>query len=222
LPGEARQDLWIIQEMARRLGLDWQYQDVAEVFEEMRQAMPSIGGISWERLNREDAVTYPCRQEDDPGQPIIFQQNFPTPSGRGRFVPARLIPADERPDQDYPFVLITGRQLEHWHTGSMTRRAQVLDAIEPLPVVTVHPDDLEQLGLTAGEPITVASRRGEITAFARLDDGLRRGEVFIPFCYQEAAANLLTNEALDPYGKIPEFKYCAVRLAAGGSVPVSE
>ena len=221
LPGEARQDLWIIQELARRLGLDWQYQDVAEVFEEMRQAMPSIGGISWERLNREDAVTYPCRQDDDPGQPVIFQQDFPTPSGRGRFVSARLIPADERPDQDYPFVLITGRQLEHWHTGSMTRRAQVLDAIEPLPVVTVHPDDLAQLGLTAGEPLTVTSRRGEITAFARLDDGLRRGEVFIPFCYQEAAANLLTNEALDPYGKIPEFKYCAVRLAAGGSLPVS-
>ena len=112
-------------------------------------------------------------------------------------------------------MLITGRQLEHWHTGTMTRRSRVLDAIEPQPVVTIHPEDLQALGVQAGEAITVASRRGRITAFARLDAGLQRGEVFIPFCYYEAAANLLTNEALDPFGKIPEFKYCAVKVMAG-------
>ncbi|HXH03726.1 MAG TPA: formate dehydrogenase subunit alpha [Candidatus Competibacteraceae bacterium] len=219
LPGEARHDLWIIQEMARRLGLDWHYDSVAQVFDEMRQAMPSIAGITWERLEREDSVTYPCEHEGDPGQPVIFQDHFPTKSGKARFVPARLIPAAELPDEEYPFVLITGRQLEHWHTGSMTRRTRVLDAIEPVPVVSIHPEDLALLGGEPGGPITVESRRGTITAHARIDDGLQRGEVFIPFCYQEAAANLLTNEALDPYGKIPEFKYCAVRVRAGGEIP---
>ncbi len=211
-PGEARQDLWIIQEMARRLGLDWDYPNARTVFEEMRRAMPSIAGITWKRLEAESSVTYPCREEGDPGEPVLFQQQFPTASGRGRLVPAQLIPADERPDEAYPLVLITGRQLEHWHTGAMTRRASVLDAIEPLPVVSVHPDDLAQFGVEPGESVTLASRRGSITAFARVDEGLHRGEVFMPFCYREAAANLLTNEALDPFGKIPEFKYCAVRL----------
>ncbi len=218
LPGEARQDLEIIQEIARRLGLDWHYSGASEVFQEMRQAMPSIAGITWERLQQQDSVTYPCEKEGDPGQGVIFQGGFPTASGRGRFVPAGLIRADEQPDQDYPFVLITGRQLEHWHTGAMTRRSRVLDAIEPVPVVSIHPEDLAPLGIQAGDPITVESRRGSVTAFARLDSGMQRGEIFIPFCYYEAAANLLTTEALDPYGKIPEFKFCAVRVMAGKDI----
>ncbi len=213
MPGEARQDIDIIQEIAQRLGLDWQYPDVATVFEEMRQAMPTIGGISWQRLEQQDSVTYPCLSEDDPGQPVVFKEDFPTPDGLARFVPARLIRADELPDTEFPFVLITGRQLEHWHTGAMTRRASVLNAIEPQPVISIHPEDLAALDGAEGDLLTIASRRGEITTYARADDGLRRGEIFIPFCYQEAAANLLTNEALDPYGKIPEFKYCAVRVS---------
>jgi formate dehydrogenase major subunit len=216
MPGDARQDLWIIVEMASRLGLDWHYAHPRDVFEEMRQAMPSIAGISWERLERDSAVTYPCTGEDDPGQRVVFTEQFPTASGKGRFVPARIIPAAERPDTEYPFVLITGRQLEHWHTGSMTRRTEVLDAIEPVPVASLHPDDLAALGVTAGETITVASRRGSIALAARADDGTPCGAVFIPFCYYEAAANLLTNPVLDPFGKIPEFKYCAVRVTAGG------
>lgn len=215
LPGEARQDLEIIQEMARRLGLDWQYTGPEAVFAEMRRVMPSIAGITWERLLEQSSVTYPCQEEGDPGEPVLFQEAFPTPSGRGKLVPTQLIPADEQPDQDYPFVLITGRQLEHWHTGAMTRRATVLDAIEPAPVVSVHPEDLKTMELEAGETITLMTRRGTISATARADDGLRRGEVFMPFCYVEAAANLLTNEALDPFGKIPEFKYCAVKLVPG-------
>ncbi len=213
LPGQARQDLWIIQELARRLGLDWNYGDVGEVYEEMRVAMPSISGISWERLNASDSVTYPCADAADPGQGVIFRQGFPTRTGKARFVPARLIRADESPDEAYPFVLITGRQLEHWHTGSMTRRSRVLDAIEPGPVVTMNPADLVRIGVRAGDAITVQSRRGELTATARADSGLNAGQVFMAFCYQEAAANLLTNEALDPFGKIPEFKYCAVKVS---------
>jgi formate dehydrogenase major subunit len=215
-PGEARQDLAIIVAMARALGLDWTYTHPREVFAEMRKAMPSIAGITWERLERESAVTYPCEQEGDPGTRVVFTEDFPTANGRGRFVPAALIPAAERPDKDYPFVLITGRQLEHWHTGSMTRRTEVLDAIEPFPVASLNSADLAALGVEPGGTITVASRRGEITLAARADDGTPTGAVFIPFCWYEAAANLLTNPVLDPFGKIPEFKYCAVRVAAGG------
>ncbi len=216
LPGDARQDLWIINAMGRQLGLDWNYDHPSQVFDEMRKTMPSIAGITWPRLEEESAVTYPCEQEGDPGQRVVFTEDFPTATGTGRFVPAQIIPAAERPDTEFPFVLITGRQLEHWHTGSMTRRTEVLHSLEPAPVASIHPDDLQALGVTAGGVVTVASRRGTVTLYARADDGTPRGAVFIPFCYYEAAANLLTNPALDPFGKIPEFKYCAVRVSAGG------
>ena len=221
-PGEAKPDLWIIQQLARRMGLDWNYSGPADVFNEMRKGMNSIAGITYERLERESSVTYPCENEGDPGQPIVFIDTFPTPTGRARFVPADIIPANERPDKEFPFVLITGRQLEHWHTGAMTRRASVLDAIEPDPTALIHPLDLDALGAKPGEVISVASRRGIVSLYARADDGTPRGAVFIPFCYYEAAANLLTNPALDPVGKIPEFKYCAVKVMKGGELmPVS-
>jgi len=216
-PGDARQDLAIIVDMARHLGLDWNYAHPRDVFAEMRDAMPSIAGITWERLEAESAVTYPCEEEGDPGEPIIFVDDFPTASGRGRFVPANIIPGAEQPDAEYPFVLITGRQLEHWHTGSMTRRTRVLDAIEPEAHVSIHPLDLDALGLVPGDVITVESRRGKLALRARADPGTPRQTVFIPFAYYEAAANILTNAALDPFGKIPEFKYCAVRVSAGGN-----
>jgi formate dehydrogenase major subunit len=221
MPGDARQDLWIIQQMAQRLDLDWNYtgtdSGVAQVFDEMRHSMPSIAGINWERLQQQGVVTYPCEKEGDPGEPVVFVDHFPTASGKAKLVPAALISANEQPDAEYGFVLITGRQLEHWHTGSMTRRATVLDAIEPFPVASMHPDELAKLGVKAGDTITVTSRRGEISLFARGDGGTPHGAVFIPFCYYEAAANMLTNPALDPFGKIPEFKYCAVKVAKGGT-----
>lgn len=214
-PGQARQDLWIVEELGRRLGLDWNYGSPGAVFEEMRQAMPSIAGIRWERLQKQGAVTYPCTHDDDPGSPVIFTEDFPTADGRGRILPVAFRPADETPDADYPWVLLTGRQLEHWHTGSMTRRASVLDALEPSPYVNLHPDDLAELKVGAGGTVMLTTRRGELTATARIDSGLPRRTVFMPFCYVEAAANLLTNPALDPLGKIPEFKYCAVRVERG-------
>ena len=219
-PGDARQDLWIIQQIGQRLGLDWQYQHVSEVFDEMRHTMPSIGGITWERLDREHAVTYPCIHEGDPGQSVVFVDSFPRETGRARFVPADIIPANERPDTDYPMVLITGRQLEHWHTGSMTRRATVLDAIEPDPVALVHPLDLADMGGKPGDLVTIESRRGSVSLYARADESSPRGAVFVPFCYYEAAINKLTNAALDPFAKIPEFKYCAIRVSLGGQAPV--
>ncbi|HYP84924.1 formate dehydrogenase subunit alpha [Variovorax sp.] len=221
-PGEARPDLWIIQQLGQRLGLDWHYPGeecgVAAVYEEMRQAMhAAISGITWERLERDSSVTYPCLSDEDPGQPIVFVENFPTDDGRVKLVPADIIPADERPDADYPFVLITGRQLEHWHTGSMTRRATVLDALEPIATASMCQADLLALGLAPGDVITIASRRGKVAIHVRRDDGTPQGAVFVPFAYYEAAANLMTNAALDPFGKIPEFKYCAVRLTRGGT-----
>ncbi|MES9820698.1 MAG: molybdopterin dinucleotide binding domain-containing protein, partial [Candidatus Thiodiazotropha sp.] len=216
-PGQARKDLEIIQDMARRLDLDWHYSHPRDVFAEMRQAMPSIAGISWERLELEGAVTYPCEDEDDPGQPVIFTETFPTPSGKASFTPAPFTNADELPDREYPWVLITGRQLEHWHTGAMTRRATVLDTIEPIPVASLHPEELARTDIEPGGPVRLQSRRGEVTAFARADEGMSPGQVFLPFCYHEAATNLLTNEALDPAAKIPEFKFCAIKV-----MPASE
>ena len=225
-PGQAQPDLWIIQQMALGMGLRWNYPDehhaVAAVYEEMRQAMhATISGITWERLQRESSVTYPCLSADDPGAPTVFIDRFDTKDGRLKLVPADIIPANERPDADYPFVLITGRQLEHWHTGSMTRRASVLDALEPLATASMCGDDIRALGLEPGDVITVQSRRGQVAIHARRDDGTPRGAVFIPFAYYEAAANLMTNAALDPFGKIPEFKYCAVAIRGGGEPAVT-
>ncbi len=212
-PGDAKQDLWIVQEIAKRIGLeDWKYHYASDVYKEMQQGMDSIRGLSWERLEQEDSVTYPCENEGDPGESVIFVDNFPTENGLGKFVPAKFTNANELPDTEYPFVLITGRQLEHWHTGAMTRRATMLDAIEPVPVANINSSDLQKIGAQAGDKIKLSSRRGSVECFAREDRGLNDGQVFMPFCYHEAAANLLTTDALDPFGKIPEFKFCALKV----------
>ncbi len=212
-PGEAMPDLWIIQKMANQMGLYWPVREAGDVYEEMRSLMPSLSGISWQRLSENDAVTYPCSDEKDPGQQVVFVDDFPTENGRAKLVPARLISADELPDKEFPFILMTGRKLEHWHTGSMTRRADVLDHIEPSPAIDMHPEDIAQLGLNSGDTVKVKSRRGELSVELQSSLQVSKGEVFMPFCFNEAAANILTNEAIDPYGKIPEFKYCAVNIA---------
>ena len=212
LPGEAKPDWWIIQQLANRLGLDWHYTHPREVFDEMKQGMASLDHISWARLERESSVTYPCPAEDAPGADVVFSDAFPTASGRATFTPTRPLPPDEPIDDDYPTVLITGRQLEHWHTGSMTRRTRVLDDLEPEAVASLAPSELGRLGLSPGEAVTIATRRGSITLKTRADPLMQPGMVFVPFCYLEAAANILTNPALDPFGKIPEFKYAASRL----------
>ncbi len=218
LPGNARLDWWIIQEIARRIGLDWTYTHPHDVFAEMKLAMPSLNGISWERLDRESSVTYPCNSETEPGHDIVFGDGFPTASGRGRLVPAAIVPPAEEPDDEYPMVLTTGRQLEHWHTGAMTRRASVLDELEPEAVASLAPAELRRLGIAAGDRVRVTTRRGTIELRARSDSAVAPGQVFIPFCYAEAAANVLTNPQLDPFGKIPEFKFCAAKIepAAAG------
>jgi formate dehydrogenase major subunit len=212
LPGNSRLDWWIIQEIARRIGLDWSYTHPRDVFAEMKLAMPSLNGITWDRLERESSVTYPCDSETEPGHDIVFGDGFPTASGRGRLVPAAIVPPAEEPDDEYPMVLTTGRQLEHWHTGAMTRRASVLDELEPEAVASLAPAELRRLGIAAGDRVRVTTRRGAIELKARSDSAVAPGQVFIPFCYAEAAANVLTNPQLDPFGKIPEFKFCAAKV----------
>ena len=214
LPGEARQDLDIIIDLARRIGLDWNYGHVSEVYTEMAVVMPSLKHISWERVEREESVIYPADGPDQPGNEIIFSTSFPTADGRGRIVPADLLPPDEVPDADYPLVLTTGRLLEHWHTGAMTRRAGVLDAIEPQGIASMNPREIGRRGLHQGEMIAIETRRGTVEAILRADREVADGMVFMPFCFNESPANMLTNPMLDPFGKIPEFKYCAARIVA--------
>ena len=212
LPGEARQDWELIRDIANGLGLGWNYADVSDVYREMQLVMPSLNNISWERLEREDAVTYPADAPDKPGNAIIFREKFPTADGRGKIVPTDLLPPDEIPDEEYPMVLTTGRLLEHWHTGSMTRRTDVLDAIEPEGIAAMNPREIAKRGLRAGGMVRVATRRGTVDAVLREDREVADGMVFIPFCFNESPANRLTNPKLDPFGKIPEFKFCAARV----------
>ncbi len=211
-PGQARQDWELIQELAQRIGLNWKYTHPREVFAEMSSVMPSLKNITWERVEREESVTYPCDAPDRPGNEIIFASSFPTKSGRAKIVSADIRPSAELPDTEYPMVLTTGRLLEHWHTGSMTRRATKLDGLEPEAIVGLNPRDLDRLGIAPGEMVKVATRRGDVTLKTRADTEVAEGMLFIPFAFAEAPANMLTNPQLDPMGKIPEFKVCAARI----------
>ncbi|MEM7214785.1 MAG: formate dehydrogenase subunit alpha [Pseudomonadota bacterium] len=211
-PGEARQDWELIVELANRIGLDWNYTHVGEVYTEMASTMKSLNYITWERLNNEDVVTYPVDEPGGFGNEVIFTDGFPTADGRGKIVPADLLPPDEVPDEEFPMVLTTGRLLEHWHTGAMTRRSTVLHEIEPEGIAAMNGRMIDKLGLEPGQMIEVETRRGAISAVLRKDRDVADNMVFIPFCFNEAPANRLTNPQLDPFGKIPEFKYCAAKV----------
>lgn len=217
LPGEARRDFDLIVDMGQRLGLPWTYTHPREVFAEMTQAMPSLANITWERLEREGTVTYPCPAPDHPGEAVVFHDVFPRAGGRALFAPATPAAPLDALTEEYPFVLTTGRQLEHWHTGAITRHASVLDALEPAPTASLHPATLARLGIAPGERIRLVTRRGAIELAARADPALQSNMVFVPFAYAEAAANMLTSPELDPDGKIPEFKFSAVRVEATAS-----
>ncbi|MBC8290065.1 MAG: molybdopterin-dependent oxidoreductase, partial [Planctomycetes bacterium] len=215
-PGEARQDWEIICEIANRVGFPMEYESPAEVFAEFSGLTANYKGLSHENLGPTGKL-WPCPDpEAGDGIQILFGEGFPTASGKGRFVPCPFQPADELPDEDYPFVLNTGRVLEHWHTGSMTRRSFALSTIEPSAFAAMNPLDLSRLRIEDGSCIVVSSRRGEIELAVRADDSIETGCIFIPFHFREAAANVLTTDALDPYGKIPEFKFCAVRVNSAG------
>ena len=214
MPGDARLDWWIIYELGKRIGMDWHYEGPGDVFAEMAGMMPSLDNISWQRVMDESSVTYPCEAPDRQGNAIVFVDDFPTMSGKGRLAPASIVPPDEMPDEEYPMILTTGRQLEHWHTGTMTRRSHVLDRIEPEAVATLSPAALQKAKVRPGDKVVVSTRRGAIELKARVDASIPDDMIFIPFCFAEAPANVLTNPALDPVGKIPEFKFCAARVEA--------
>jgi formate dehydrogenase major subunit len=212
LPGEARLDWEIVCDVATRMGYPMRYTGPEAIFAEMAALTTSYRELDYQSLGLGGRLwPAPDRAAPD-GIQILFGDGFPTEDGRGKLVPCELTPAKELPDEAYPLVLNTGRLLEHWHTGTMTRRATALDAISPEAIAELHPDDLAALGVRAGERVAVVSRRGRIGIKAVASRRVSRGSVFIPFHFREAAANLLTIDAVDPFGKIPEFKFCAVRV----------
>ncbi len=217
-PGEAKEDWWIEVQLANRLGLNWDYKGPADVFAEMKLNMGSLSNITWDRLEAQNAVTYPSLSPEDPGQAIVFGDGFPREGARAKFTPASVIAPDDVPDAEYPMILTTGRQLEHWHTGSMTRRSKVLDAVEPEANCSLHPKTLRSLGVEPGGHVRLSTKRGSVVVMARADRAVAEDMVFLPFAFVEAAANILTNPALDPYGKIPEFKFSAVRVEKADAI----
>jgi formate dehydrogenase major subunit len=212
-PGEARGDLEILIELSTRLGLKTPFTTAREVMHEIARVTPSWHGVTYERLDG-PGLQYPVPTADSPGRAFLFDDRFPTADGRGRFVPVEYAPPVELPDEAYPFVMNTGRQLYHWHTGTMTRRATGLDQREPTPIVEVHPEDARALGVRDGDAVRLTSRRNSMVSSCRVSERVARGQVFVPFHFREAAANLLTNPVLDPYAKMAELKCCAVRIEA--------
>ena len=213
-PGQARADWEIEQDIARRLGLDWDYASPSEVFDEMVALMPSYKNLAHANLGSSGKLYPNADPEHSDGTIVMFVERFNTDDGLAHLVPAQWLPPKELPDAEYPLVLNTGRLLEHWHTGSMTRRSYALDAISPVAEVYIHPKDAADRGLAPGQMVQARSRRGHIELRVRISHREQPGNVFIPFHFREAAANLLTIDAIDPYGKIPEFKFCAVQVEA--------
>ncbi|HMA45217.1 MAG TPA: formate dehydrogenase subunit alpha [Gemmatimonadales bacterium] len=210
-PGDARGDLEILIELSRRLGLPTPFQSAEDVMREIATVTPSWAGVTYARLEGA-GLQYPVPTPDHPGTAFLFDRAFPTADGKGIFVPVEYTDPVELPDDQYPFVMNTGRQLYHWHTGTMTRRASGLDAREPTAIVEIHPDDAASLGVTEGDLVRLTSRRNSMVTAVRVSDRVAPGQVFVPFHFREAAANLLTNPVLDPYAKMAELKICAVRI----------
>ncbi len=211
-PKGVKQDWWIIQEIAKRMGLDWNYASPKEIFDEMKLIMPSLNNISWERLGKENYVTYPVKSKNILGEDIIFYDGFPTSNNLAKIIPVDLINPNDELNSDFPLILSTGRLLEHWHTGTMTRKAIILNDLEPDPIVFINEIDSKFYNIDMTREVSIETRRGKIKIKIRYDNDLLPGMLFLPFCFKEAAANILTNSELDPIGKIPELKYSAARI----------
>jgi predicted molibdopterin-dependent oxidoreductase YjgC len=208
-PGQARTDWAILADLSRRLGYAMDYADASAIQDEIARVAPIYGGITYERLDR-GGLQWPCPTRDHPGTPVLHRERFTR--GLGKFHAVEFLPPREWPDGEYPFLLSTGRILEHFHTGTMSRRSHVLDTLVSVGVVEIHPDDAARLGAADGRPVRLRSRRGRIEIAARVTDRVAPGTVFLAFHYSEAPANRLTIAALDPVAKIPEFKVCAVAI----------
>jgi predicted molibdopterin-dependent oxidoreductase YjgC len=210
-PGKARRDLDVLIELSERVGFSAPFATAEEVMREIASVTPSWAGVTYPRLDTA-GLQYPVPDAESPGTPFLFDAAFPTADGRGTLVPVEYLPPSELPDEEYPYMMNTGRQLYHWHTGTMTRRAKGLDSREPVPTIELSPADAMALGVRDGDQVRVTSRRNSMLIGVRISERVRHRQVFVPFHFREAAANLLTNPALDPYAKIPEFKVCAVRV----------
>ena len=213
-PGEAKEDWQIISELAARMGYAAQfpYKDIEEIFNEVAALTPSYHGMNYERLNRPEALHWPCPDVTHPGTPILHREKFSHPDGIGIFAPIEWKPPAEVPDAEYPFVLTTGRILWHWHTGSMTRRSATLHSEVPTGWIEINPEDAKALGIQDKEIVRAMTRRGSVDVPAKVTPDIMKGVMFMPFHFAECAANILTNNALDPIAKIPEFKACAVKV----------
>ena len=212
-PGNARRDLEILSDLSNRLGLETTWAGPEQVMREIASVTPSWRGLTYAGL-KGAGLQYPVLTPDSKGTAFLFNDSFPTADGRAMFVPVEYVAPEELPDAEYPFIMNTGRQMYHWHTGTMTRRSEGLDSREPVPIVEIHPQDALDLGVAEGDQVRVTSRRGSILIAVRLSDRQARGQIFIPMHFREAAANLLTNPQLDPYAKIAEFKISAVSVEA--------
>jgi len=211
-PGNAKDDLWIISEIAKRLNLGIPSAP-EKVFEEYNKLWPAISGISYERIEKR-GIQWPCPAPDHSGTPFLYKDGFA--KGRVQFVPVEYRPPAEVCDADYPYILTTGRNLFQYHSGSMTRRVAQIEAHAGEPYVEINPFDADSLGIKTGDLIKVRSRRGAIDIKARITSKVEEGTVFIPMHYREAAANVITIDVLDPKVKIPELKVCAVKISRAG------
>ena len=208
-PGEARPEWEVICEVLRRLNVPANYASPAEVMDEIASLTPIYGGISYDRLGQE-GLQWPCPSSNHPGTEILHTERFPI--GLARFRPAEHLDPFEAPDEDYPFLLTTGRSLYHFHTGTMTRRVSLLEREMPIPFVEVNVKDAADLKIRNGQMVAVESRRGSVSLEARVTPDIPKGMLFMPFHYSEAPANMLTGQALDPASRIPELKVSAVRI----------
>jgi len=208
-PGEAKEDSFIIIELAKRLGYEMRYDSIEDVFHESGKLWPALAGITYKRISKR-GIQWPCPTLDHPGTPYLFKGGFP--KGKAAFTVVRYRPSEELPDDEYPFLLSTGRQLFQYHTGSMTRRIDAINKVSPSAYIEINPDDANRLGIRDGDTVKVSSRRGSTHINVLISRRPTKGVVFIPFHFREASANLLTNTALDPISKIPELKVCAVKI----------
>jgi formate dehydrogenase major subunit len=213
-PGEAKADWEIFGMLAKKMGAEklFPYKSAEEIFNEVAKVTPSYAGMSYARLERPEALHWPCPTADHPGTPILHKEKFATPDGLGILNPIEWKPPAEVPDKDYPLILTTGRCIWHWHTGTMTRRSETLEREVPTGWIEINTEDAKALGIADKEPVKAITRRGEVTVPAMVTPEIKKGVVFMPFHFKECAANVLTNNALDPVAKIPEFKACAVRV----------
>jgi formate dehydrogenase major subunit len=213
-PGKAKADWQIISELGAAMGFAKQfpYKSAEEIFTEVAKVTPSYAGMDYTRLDKPEALHWPCPTKEHPGTPILHKEKFTHPDGLGILTPIEFKYPAEVPDKDYPFILTTGRCIWQWHTGTMTRRSKDLEREEPTGWVEINPEDAKALGIKDKEMVKAVTRRGEIKIGARVTKDIKKGVVFMPFHYKECAANILTNNALDPVASIPEFKACAVRI----------